>query len=199
MRRNLTTVLRLEKFQALPAENGRIGVELAKKKKPDLILCDVMMPELDGYGVITALRADPETVAVPFIFLTAKGEKPDIRVGMNLGADDYLTKPVAKADLLAAIRSRLERAIQQAVPEFKPNFQSAKPLEQALGLTPRVAETLLWLAQGKTNGEIATILGNSESTVKKHVLEIFDKLGVETRTAASLRALEVLSSSSAHG
>jgi DNA-binding NarL/FixJ family response regulator len=68
-----------------------------------------------------------------------------------------------------------------------------------LGLTPRVAETLLWVAQGKTNGEIATILGNSESTVKKHVLEIFDKLGVETRTAAGLRALEVLSSSAAHG
>jgi DNA-binding NarL/FixJ family response regulator len=198
MRRNLTTVFRLEKFQALPAENGRIGVELAKTKKPDLVLCDVMMPELDGYGVITALRADPETVAVPFIFLTAKGEKPDIRVGMNLGADDYLTKPVVKADLLAAIRSRLERAIQQAVPDFKPNFQSAKPLEEALGLTPRVAEALLWLAQGKTNGEIATILGNSESTVKKHVLEIFEKLGVETRSAATLRALEVLSSSAAH-
>ena len=197
MRRNLTTVLRLEKFHALPAENGRIGVELAKKEKPDLILCDVMMPELDGYGVIAALRADTETVAIPFIFLTAKGEKPDIRAGMNLGADDYLTKPVAKADLLAAIGSRLERAIQQAVPEFKPNFQSAKPLEQALGLTPRVAKALLWLAQGKTNGEIATIMGN-KSTVKKHVLEIFDKLGVETRSAATLRVLEVLSSSSAH-
>ena len=194
MRRNLTTVLRLEKFHPLPAENGRVGVELARKEKPDLILCDVMMPELDGYGVIAALRADRETVAIPFIFLTAKGEKPDIRAGMNLGADDYLTKPVAKADLLAAICTRLERAVQQTVPEFKPNFDSAKPLETALGLTPRVAETLLWLAQGKTNGEIATILGNSESTVKKHVLEIFAKLGVETRTAASLRALEVLGS-----
>jgi DNA-binding response OmpR family regulator len=68
---------------------------------------------------------------------------------MNLGADDYLTKPVAKADLLAAIRSRLERASQQTVPEFKPNFDSAKPLEEMLGLTPRVAETLLWLSQGK--------------------------------------------------
>jgi DNA-binding CsgD family transcriptional regulator len=83
------------------------------------------------------------------------------------------------------------------VPAFKPNFHSAKPLEKGLGLTPRVAETLLWLAQGKTNGEIATILGNSESTVKKHVLEIFYKLGVETRTAASLSALEVLSSPAA--
>jgi DNA-binding NarL/FixJ family response regulator len=199
MCRNLTTILRLEKFHPLSAENGRVGVELAKKEKPALILCDVMMPGLDGYGVIAALRADAETVTIPFIFLTAKGEKPDMRAGMNLGADDYLTKPVAKADLLAAIHSRLERAVQQAVPEFKPNFRSARPLEAVLGLTPRVAETLLWLAQGKTNGEIATILGNSESTVKKHVLEIFDKLGVETRTAASLRGLEVLSSSAARG
>jgi Response regulator containing a CheY-like receiver domain and an HTH DNA-binding domain len=137
-------------------------------------------------------------VAIPFIFLTAKGEKPDIRAGMNLGADDYLTKPVAKADLLSAIRSRLERAAQQATPEFRPNFDSPKPLETVLDLTPRVAETLLWLAQGKTNADIATILGNSESTVKKHVLEIFDKLGVETRGAAALRALEVLSSPAAH-
>ena len=174
-------------------------VELAKKEKPDLILCDVMMPELEGYGVLAALRADTDTVAIPFIFLTAKGEKPEIRAGMNLGADDYLTKPVAKPDLLAAIRSRLERTVQLAIPEFKPNFDSARPLETELGLTPRVAETLLWLAQGKTNGEIATIPGNSESTVKKHVLEIFEKLGVETRTAANLRALEVLSSPAAQG
>ena len=155
MRRNLTTILRLEKFHPVAAENGRVGVELAKKEKPDLILCDVMMPELDGYGVLAALRADTETVAIPFIFLTAKGEKPEIRAGMNLGADDYLTKPVAKPDLLAAIRSRLERTVQLAIPEFKPNFDSARPLETDLGLTRRVAETLLWLAQGKTNGEIA--------------------------------------------
>jgi DNA-binding NarL/FixJ family response regulator len=199
MRRNLTTILRLEKFQPLAAENGRVGVELARKEKPDVILCDVMMPELDGYGVIAALRAEAATVTIPFIFLTAKGEKPDIRAGMNLGADDYLTKPVGKADLLAAIHSRLERAAQQSTPEFKPNFDSPKPLEAVLELTPRVAETLLWLAQGKTNGEIATILGNSESTVKKHVLEIFARLGVETRGAAALRALEVLSSPAARG
>jgi DNA-binding NarL/FixJ family response regulator len=106
---------------------------------------------------------------------------------------------VAKADLLGAIQSRLARAGQQTRAEFKPNFSSAKPLETELNLTPRVAETLLWIAQGKTNGEIATILGIAEGTVKKHVLEIFSALGVETRTAASLRALEILSSPAAHG
>ncbi len=194
---NLVSILRLERFEPIAAKNGRAGVAAARQERPDLILCDVMMPELDGYGVLAALRADARTAATPFIFLTAKGEKPDIRTGMNLGADDYLTKPVAKADLLAAIRARLERGEQQTKPEFRPNFSSARPLETALDLTPRVAEVLLWLAQGKTNGEIAVILGNSEATVKKHVLAIFAKLGVETRTAASLRALEVLSSPAA--
>ncbi len=198
MRRNLLTILRLERFQPLEAAHGRAGVELARRERPDLILCDVMMPEMDGHEVLAALRQDPNLKATPFIFLTARGEKPDVRTGMNLGADDYLTKPVVKAELLSAIRSRLERAEQSTRPEFRPNFESPRPLELELNLTPRVAETLLWIAQGKTNGDIATILGISEATVKKHVLEIFSKLGVETRTAASLRALEVLSSPLAH-
>jgi DNA-binding NarL/FixJ family response regulator len=193
MRRNLATILRLEKYNPVTAENGREGLEMARLETPDLILCDVMMPELDGYGVLRELRASASTEATPFIFLTARGEKPDVRAGMNLGADDYLTKPVAKSDLLSAIRTRIARARQAAVPDFKPDFSSPLALEKELGLTPRVAETLLWLSQGKTNGDIATILGISEATVKKHVLDIFEKLGVETRTAACLRALEVLS------
>lgn len=193
MRRNLLTILRLEGFTGIGAENGRVGLECARRERPALILCDIMMPELDGHGVLAALRVDPALAVIPFIFLTAKGERPDIRAGMNLGADDYLTKPVAKADLLQAIRARLKRQTEQAVPTFQPDFRSARPLELGFGLTPRVAETLLWLAQGKTNPEIATILGIAEATVKKHVLDIFAVLGVETRTAASLRALEVLS------
>ncbi len=197
MRRNLATILRFENYQTVLADNGRLGLQLAMGDLPDLILCDITMPELDGYDVLRALRQNAATAAIPFIFLTAKGEKPAIREGMNLGADDYLTKPITKADLLGAIASRLKRSQQTATAEFKPNFDSAQPLQDILGLTPRVAETLLWMAQGKTNNDIAVILGISEATVKKHVLEIFGKLGVETRTAATLRALEVLASPAA--
>ena len=198
MRRNITALLRYHDYEPIAAENGRVGVETARRHKPDLILCDVMMPELDGYGVLQALQTDATLARTPFIFLTAKGEKDDLRSGMNLGADDYLTKPVANAELVGAIEARLRRSERQVNREFKPDFSSHEPLLK-LGLTPRAAEALLWLAQGKTNSDIATILGISESTVKKHVQEMFDKLGVETRGAAAVRALEVLSSGAERG
>jgi len=194
MRRNITTLLRYHDYEPIAAANGRLGVEAARRESPDLILCDVMMPELDGHGVLQALQTDATLARIPFIFLTAKGEKEDLRSGMNLGADDYLTKPVANADLVAAIETRLRRSEQQGKRAFKPDFSSVAPLLM-LGLTPRAAEALLWLAQGKTNSDIATILGITESTVKKHVQEMFEKLGVETRGAATVRALEALNSS----
>ncbi|MFO1477421.1 MAG: response regulator transcription factor [Verrucomicrobiota bacterium] len=198
MRRNITALLRYQDYQPISAENGRAGIEAARREKPDLILCDVMMPELDGYGVLQAVQADAALARTPFIFLTAKGEKDDLRSGMDLGADDYLTKPVANTVLVRAIEARLRRSEQQVNREFKPDFSSATPLLK-LGLTPRAAEALLWLAQGKTNPDIATILGITESTVKKHVQEIFDKLGVETRGAAAVRALEMLNAPENNG
>jgi DNA-binding NarL/FixJ family response regulator len=149
------------------------------------------MPELDGYGVLRALQEDARLALIPFIFLTAKGEKDQLRKGMNLGADDYLTKPVSNNDLIQTIQARLDRSTRQAKREFKPDFSSAAPLLK-FGLTPRAAEAFLWLAQGKTNSDIATILGITESTVKKHVQEVFEKLGVETRSAAAVHALEAL-------
>jgi DNA-binding NarL/FixJ family response regulator len=193
MRRNIVSLLHYKHYEAIAAENGRLGVETARREMPDLILCDVMMPELDGYGVLRTLQADAKLAPIPFIFLTAKGEKDDHRSGMNLGADDYLTKPMGNQELVDAIEARLQRSAQSVKREFKPDFSSVEPLRK-LGLTPRAADTLLWLAQGKTNSDIATILGITESTVKKHVQEIFEKLGVETRGAATVRALEVLNS-----
>jgi len=200
MRKNLATILEMESFQVVVAENGKRGVELARQEKPDLVVCDVMMPELDGYGVLEALRAEVATTTVPFIFLTAKGDKLELRKGMNLGADDYLTKPVQREDLLAAVRSRLARRRAQVAEidaaksagGFNPDFSSPVPL-QTLGLTEREAEVLLWVAQGKSNGDIALLLGMAEKTVKKHMGNIFAKLGLEGRNAATVRALEALS------
>lgn len=200
MRENLVLMLEMEGFEVLWAEQGRRGLELARSASPDLVLCDVMMPELDGYRVLEALRADPATATIPFLFLTAKGEKLDQRTGMNLGADDYLVKPVSKDDVLAAIAARWQRRqaheerthAQISQIKFTPDFSFAAPLE-ALGLSPREAEVLLWIAQGKNNEEIGIILGVSRNTIKKHVLHLLEKLQVESRNVAALRAVEVLS------
>lgn len=109
IRDNIATVLRFEDYEVYQAENGQVGVELARQHLPDLIICDVMMPELDGYGVLETLRDDPDTTMIPFIFLTARVEKADMRRGMHLGADDYLTKPFSQQELLDAVSSRLKR------------------------------------------------------------------------------------------
>jgi signal transduction histidine kinase len=109
VRANLLELLDAEYFSVMGAENGRVGVQLAREYLPDLIVCDIMMPELDGYGVLAEVRQDARTAAVPFIFLTAKGGLADLRQGMNLGADDYLVKPFTRSQLLAAIAARLEK------------------------------------------------------------------------------------------
>src|SRR5215510_2423053 len=150
MRRNITALLRYHEYEPVPAENGRAGLETARREKPDLILCDVMMPEMDGHAVLQALQADAALARIPFIFLTAKGEKEDLRSGMNLGADDYLTKPVGNEDLVNAIETRLQRAAKQerARREFKPDFSSTEPLVK-LGLTPRAARHCSGLPKAK--------------------------------------------------
>ena len=99
-------ILELADYEVLQADNGKTGVELAQRHLPDIILCDIMMPELDGYGVLYLLSKNPETANIPFIFLTAKAERADMRKGMEMGADDYLTKPFDDIELLNTIESR---------------------------------------------------------------------------------------------
>src|SRR6195952_4427579 len=109
IRENVIEILELAGYSVASASNGKAGVELAFADTPDIILCDIMMPELDGYGVLYMLFKRPETIAIPFIFLTAKAEHFDRRKGMEMGADDYLTKPFDDMELLAAIESRLKK------------------------------------------------------------------------------------------
>ena len=197
LRKQFSALLSLEGFSVIEARNGREGVELAQREQPDLVLCDITMPEMNGHRVIESLRADAKTAHLPFIFLTGWSERGDIRTGMNLGADDYLTKPVDPDELITAVKARLRRAEAAAtvVAKSANGSSGAEPQPAALeslGLTPREAEILFWVAQGKTNPEIATILGIGLTTVKKHLESTFAKLGVENRTSAAALALEKL-------
>lgn len=110
LRENTAELLELSNYKVITAPHGRLGIALAKEQLPDIIVCDIMMPEVDGYGVLEELSIHQETSQIPFIFLSAKTEHKEIRKGMNLGADDYLTKPFEEQELFDAIESRLAKA-----------------------------------------------------------------------------------------
>ncbi|WP_316784115.1 response regulator [Pedobacter frigiditerrae] len=114
IREGTVEILDLAGYETFSAKNGRIGVDLAIKHLPDIILCDIMMPELDGYGVLYLLQKNPQTANIPFIFMTAKAERADMRKGMEMGADDYLTKPFDDLELFNAIESRLKKRAKPA-------------------------------------------------------------------------------------
>lgn len=119
VRENIEEILTLSNYEVVTAENGKVGAEIALAEKPDLIICDIMMPVLDGFGVLHLLNKREEVAGTPFIFLTAKSEKGDFRRGMEMGADDYITKPFEGIDLLNAVESRLKKLDQ-----IKKNFNS---------------------------------------------------------------------------
>ncbi len=190
MRNNIATILKMEGYLVDETNDGLAGIEQIEKQRPDLILCDISMPGLDGYGTLQTLKNNPDTAKIPFIFLTARGEKREVRSGMNLGADDYLAKPFEAGELLDAIESRLRRIaeLNASKPEKEPLPEMLIPL----GLTEREAETLFWLAQGKSNSDLCIILEVKLTTIKKHLERIYQKLGVENRTTAASVAIEVL-------
>lgn len=139
LRENTAEILELAGYKTFTAENGKRGVDLALKEKPSLVVCDIMMPELDGYGVLHLLRKHPDTRNIPFIFLTAKTERNDFRKGMEMGADDYVTKPFEDIELLNAIEVRLRKSevLQQAyapsaqgVAQFVKDVKDAGMLQQ---------------------------------------------------------------------
>lgn len=110
LRENTSELLELSDYNVITAPNGKIGLEMAKNNLPDIIVCDIMMPELDGYGVLEGLAENEKTKHIPFIFLSAKTERKDVRKGMDLGADDYITKPFEEEELISAIESRLAKS-----------------------------------------------------------------------------------------
>ena len=135
VRENTSEILELAGYEVQQAENGKAGVKSAILDQPDLIICDIMMPEMDGYDVLQILQRNPKTSAIPFIFLTAKADKTDFRKGMTLGADDYVTKPFDDIELLQAIDVRLSKA---------------QKLDDAFSRTPNGLDSFMNEALGKT-------------------------------------------------
>jgi two-component system, OmpR family, alkaline phosphatase synthesis response regulator PhoP len=131
IRENVKEILEMTGFTAITAVNGVSGLQIAKSTIPDLILCDIMMPDMDGYGVLQELRQDPLTSRLPLIFLTARVDRNDLRQGMELGADDYLTKPFETNELLRAIISRLSRQ-ENLVQQFVEERQQSRKLRQEI-------------------------------------------------------------------
>lgn len=135
LRGDVMEMLVIEGFEVLGAENGLIGVEMTRQEHPDLVVCDIMMPELDGYQVLEKLRADPATASIPLIFLTAKTDRIYQRHGMSLGADDYITKPFLVSELIDSVRSQLRKRAElnemadQRLNELRENIITALPHE----------------------------------------------------------------------
>ena len=129
LRGNTAELLEILDYQVIVAANGKLGLEKARHEQPDVIVCDIMMPEMDGYDVLEALSSNEQTKLIPFIFLSAKTERQDVRKGMNLGADDYITKPFSEDELVSAIESRLAKV--SILNEFKASM--ARPVEKLTG------------------------------------------------------------------
>lgn len=156
LRDDVVEMLTLEGYDTAGAENGVVGVRLAREFYPDLIVCDIMMPELDGYGVLQNLRATSDTATIPFIFLTAKTDRVDMRHGMVLGADDYLTKPFRVNELLDSIRVRLEKieelekAAAKRIDAMAENIMTALPHELRTPLNTIIGFSEMLIVESQT-------------------------------------------------
>jgi DNA-binding NarL/FixJ family response regulator len=178
----LSDVLK-EEYEIVFATQGEEGIRLALELKPDIILLDIMMPDMDGYEVCTRLQNDARTAAIPIIFVTALGSPVQELKGLETGAIDYVTKPINGDIVKARLRNHLKYKdviLASSLPD--------QSVDQAVeSMTPRQKEVFDWVKLGKTNWEISKILSCSEENVKYHMKNIFRILGSDNRTHAATR------------
>ncbi len=182
LRSNTAELLELSDYKVLTASNGALGIEKAKNHIPDLIICDIMMPETDGYGVLEALTANESTKHIPFIFLSAKTKHKEIRKGMDMGADDYLTKPFDEEDLLNSIEGRLEKsqillnqnkpALNQEEEENLKDIEQLKNFFYAEGKVKNFKKNENIYEKGERSNQLFLIL---KGLVKTHIIDINGK------------------------
>jgi DNA-binding NarL/FixJ family response regulator len=179
-------------YEVITAENGREALEVLESQAPDMIICDVMMPEMDGYSLVSTIRADKKTSWIPVLFLSAKGQSQDRVKGLNIGADVYMVKPFEPEELVAQVESSLKQAsrlIQHSDGrdgDNGPKIQVPFDVE----LTPTEMRVVQYVARGMANREIADELNVSQRTIESHVSNMLGKTGLHNRTELARWALE---------
>jgi len=176
-------------YEVVAASNGLEALEVMRRLTPDLIICDVMMPEMDGYTFVQTLRSDRATDWIPVIFLSARGQTADRVRGLNTGAEAYLVKPFEPEELVAQVEATLkhtERLLQMQGAPVQPVIQ----LDREVELTPTETKVLQYVARGMSNREIAEVMGVSQRTVESHVSNMLSKTGLHNRTELARWAIE---------
>lgn len=178
-------------YEVITAENGREALEVLEGDAPDMIICDVMMPEMDGYSLVQHVRQDPRTSWIPVLFLSAKGQSQDRVKGLNTGADVYMVKPFEPEELVAQVESSLKQAARMSerpgrAGESAPKIQVPFDVE----LTPTELKVVTFVARGMANREIAEELNVSQRTIESHVSNMLGKTGLHNRTELARWAIE---------
>lgn len=178
-------------YEVITAENGREALEVLEQQVPDMIICDVMMPEMDGYAFVEHVRQDPRTSWIPVLFLSAKGQSQDRVKGLNTGADVYMVKPFEPEELVAQVESSLKQASRliqhpSAGADAGPKLQVPFDVE----LTPTELKVVQLVARGLGNKQIAEQMNVSQRTIESHVSNMLGKTGLHNRTELARWAIE---------
>ncbi|CAD5981526.1 putative transcriptional regulator ycf29 [Planktothrix tepida] len=178
-------------YDVITAENGRVALEILEQELPDLMICDIMMPEMDGYTLVKQIREDPRTGWIPVLFLSAKGQSQDKVKGLNTGADVYIVKPFEPEELVAQVESSLRQA-SRLTQRPNPNVDNGPKLRvrRNVELTPTELRVVQLVAQGLANRDIARIMKVSQRTIESHVSNMLGKTGLHNRTELARWALE---------
>lgn len=179
-------------YEVVTAENGREALEVLEQDVPDMIICDVMMPEMDGYQLVSNIRQDPKTSWIPVLFLSAKGQSQDRVKGLNIGADVYMVKPFEPEELVAQVESSLKQASRLIQHKDAKGGDNAPKIQVPFDveLTPTELRVVQFVARGMANREIAEELNVSQRTIESHVSNMLGKTGLHNRTELARWAIE---------
>ena len=175
---NISGIIAHYGFRVISAPSGEAGIKMAIEHNPDIIICDIMLPGIDGFEVFTRVKQIPRLLSTAFIFLTAKSTRSDTRTGMDMGADDYLTKPFTKEELINSIRARLEKLSKISQHEPAKNELIEVTLDKMTSLTKTERKVLNAIAGGFTTPQIAQKLFVSKKTIENHRVNISRKLSL---------------------